>query len=94
MQHVARRSGREDLLNADDPTARGEVAVWLSFFTGDFNNRYGGRPGERYDRRSIRTPLRATVEQPRQRLASSAAALHAALSAENGFEMSDASLRL
>jgi len=37
MQHIARRARREDLLGADDPTAQDEVAVWLSFFTGDFH---------------------------------------------------------
>lgn len=37
LQHIALRAGRGDLLGADDPTARDEVAVWLSFFTGDFH---------------------------------------------------------
>lgn len=37
MQHIARSAGREDLLGADNPTAHDEVAVWLSFFTGDFH---------------------------------------------------------
>ena len=37
MQHIALRAGRSDLLGADDPTTRDEVAVWLSFFTGDFH---------------------------------------------------------
>jgi hypothetical protein len=46
------------------------------------------------DRRSIRTLPRALVEQQRARFTSSVAALRAALSAENGFEISGASLRL
>lgn len=37
MQHIALRAGRGDLLGADDPAARDDVAVWLSFFTGDFH---------------------------------------------------------
>jgi hypothetical protein len=52
-----------------------------------------GREGKN-DRRSIRTVPRALVEQRRARFTSSVAALRAALSAENGFEISAASLRL
>ena len=37
MQHIALHTGRGDLLGADDPITRDEVAVWLSFFTGDFH---------------------------------------------------------
>jgi len=37
MQHIAFRAGRSDLLGANDLDARDEVAVWLSFFTGDFH---------------------------------------------------------
>ena len=37
MQHIANRAGRTDLLGGDDLDARDEVAMWLSFFTGDFH---------------------------------------------------------
>jgi len=37
MQHIANRTGRQDLLGGDDSDARDEVSVWLSFFTGDFH---------------------------------------------------------
>lgn len=37
MQHIAIRARRTDLLGGDDLDARDTVAVWLSFFTGDFH---------------------------------------------------------
>lgn len=37
LQHIAVRAGRSDLLGGDDLDARDEVAMWLSFFTGDFH---------------------------------------------------------
>jgi len=37
MQHIAIRADRCDLLGGDDLDARDDVAVWLSFFTGDFH---------------------------------------------------------
>jgi hypothetical protein len=68
-----------------------DVAMSLSAL---FNIGYGEAASRENDRRSIRTLPRALVEQRRAGFTSSVAALRAALSAENGFEISAASLRL
>jgi len=37
LQHIARMAGRADYLGGTDETLQDEVAMWVSFFTGDFH---------------------------------------------------------